>query len=44
MKRKTFLDFSRRTLLCALCVLSSAGIVAGPVSGGSLPTVDAVQW
>lgn len=43
MKRKTFPDFSRRTLLCALCVLSSAGIVAGPVSGGSLPTVDAVQ-
>lgn len=43
MKKQASLDFSKRMLFCALCTLSSAGIVASPMSGGNLSDADVVQ-
>ena len=43
MKKKASIDFSKRMLFCALCTLSSAGVVASPMSGGSLSDADVVQ-
>lgn len=43
MKRRTSLDFSKRIMFCAICALPAVGMVANPMSSGSLAGTDAVQ-